>query len=380
MDTKINKKSGDNISALGFGCMRLPIINGEAGNIDYKSAQEMVDYAISRGINYFDTAYVYHEGSSELFIGEALKKYPRESYFIADKMPPWPVKCDEDVDRIFEEQLKKLGTEYIDYYLLHNVGRQTYKIMERHDFYGKLKKRKEKGQIKNLGFSFHDEPGFLEEMLGKHEWDFVQIQLNYMDWKLQDAKKQYELLHERDIPIIIMEPVRGGMLANLCAQSQEIFKKANPAVSTASWALRYAASLPGIMTVLSGMSNMQQLKDNTATFTDFKPLSESEYNTINEALAEYMRNTPIPCTGCEYCMDCPEGVSIPKVFALYNHLKTTNNEFQYYNNNRILGADKQASKCISCGVCLDKCPQKIDIPAEMEVLKEANARIFPKHM
>lgn len=359
------KNTAEEISILGYGNMRLPKVSPDKQDIDYPEAQKLIDYAYAHGVNYYDTAYVYHDQKSETFVGHALQKYPRESYYIATKMPGWCVKTMEDVDRIFHEQLDRLQTDYIDFYLCHALSTENYKIYEQVDIYGYLKKKKEEGAIRHLGFSFHDKPEVLEQLLDKHEWDFVQIQLNYLDWEMQNAKRQYEILAERGIPCIVMEPVRGGALARLCEESVSILEEACPGKSPASWAIRYAASLPNVLTVLSGMSTMDQVVDNVATTADFQPLSEGERGTLDRALEAFRRNKTQPCTGCRYCMDCPSGVDIPLMFTLYNNYRITENKNGFINGYKEAGA-KQAQNCIRCGQCAVHCPQSIEIPARMQ--------------
>ena len=241
MYTREYKNTGDQISLLGLGCMRLPKVEGSE-KIDRAKAQEIVDYAYAHGVNYFDTAYRYHEGDSELFIGEALQKYPRESYHLATKMPMWMVNKPEDVAAIFEDQLKRCRTEYFDFYLCHALNASTFERMKQFGAFEYLQKQKEAGRIRHLGFSFHDSPEVLRKIVAYGPWEFTQIQLNYLDWELQDAKGQYEVLTEAGLPVIVMEPVRGGALATLCPESDEIFRKARPDKSIASWAIRFAAA------------------------------------------------------------------------------------------------------------------------------------------
>ena len=359
------KNTGDMISVLGLGCMRFPKVEGSE-MIDREKAQQVVDLAYARGVNYFDTAYRYHEGDSEPFIGEALKKYPRESFHLATKMPMWMVKSPEDAPRIFEDQLRRCQVEYFDFYLCHAMGAASFETMKANGVYEYLKKEKEAGRIRRLGFSFHDSPAVLRQILDYGEWDFTQIQLNYLDWELQDAKGQYELLTERGIPVVVMEPVRGGALASLCDEADAVFKAARPDKSVASWAVRYVASLPNVMTVLSGMSTLQQVEDNTATMIDFEPLTDSDRKVIEEALEAYRKNKTIPCTGCRYCMDCPFGVDIPGVFKAYNTFAIGRNKGQLRAQIEALGEGHGPEMCQACGKCMKLCPQHIQIPDRMK--------------
>ncbi len=352
-------------SVLGLGMMRLPKAREGSEDIDRAKAQEIVDYAYSHGINYFDTAYRYHAGDSELFVGEALKKYPRESFYLASKMPIWEANIPADVEKIFNDQLKRCQVEYFDFYLCHSQNKENFKKIREFGAYEFLSKMKEEGKIRHLGFSFHDTPDVLKEIVETYSWDFAQIQLNYLDWEMQDAKAQYEILTEHGIPVMVMEPVRGGALASLCEESDRMLKEARPEKSVASWAIRYAASLPNVQVVLSGMSNMEQLQDNISTMTDFEPLSEREREVLEQALDVYRRNHLIPCTGCRYCMDCPFGVDIPGVFKLYNQYKISKYKEGFLRGYRELGKSGPES-CRACGACMRHCPQKIQIPERMK--------------
>jgi predicted aldo/keto reductase-like oxidoreductase len=381
MEMRKYKQSEEAVSLLGFGLMRLPLKEG-TGEIDKPQAREMVDYAIARGINYFDTAYMYHEGQSESFAGEALAGYDRSSFKLVTKMPLVFLKSPADVERIFNEQLVKCRTEYFDFYLLHNMSREHLRIAEACGVYEQLKEKQRQGKIGRLGFSFHDRPELLRELTGKYDWDFAQIQLNYLDWDLQNAGEEYGILADKGIPVNVMEPVRGGTLARLCEASLRLFKEANPAVSAASWALRFAASLPGVLTVLSGMSDMSQMRDNVSTMENFKPLSEDEYAVIEKALTAFKASATIPCTGCRYCVlsadgspACPAGVDIPRVLAIYNNYllgranKDPMHEFVFDMEYKILGEEKQAQHCLQCGHCTERCPQHIEIPRWMQVIR-----------
>ena len=368
METRLFKNK-EKISLLGFGTMRLPRTADEKQEIDIETAQKMVDYAIEKGINYFDTAYPYHNGESETFIGGALKKHDRKSVNLATKMPIWLVKSKADAERIFNEQLKKCRVDYFDFYLIHNINEAFFDSIDKYQIYDFLKQKQKEGKIRYLGFSFHDNPALLEKTVSKYDWDFAQIQLNYLDWDLQDAKRQYEILTEKKIPVIVMEPVRGGALATLSEKAIDIFKAADSEASPASWAIRYAASLPNVLTVLSGMSDMAQLKDNMGTMTNFRPINGDGQKTIEKAVTAYRESLEIPCTYCRYCMECPSGVHIPKVFAKYNQQRAKGENadtFYFFMEYSLLGEQKQAHQCTRCGVCLPKCPQKINIPDELE--------------
>ena len=365
METRKDKLTGAPVSLLGFGTMRLPIINGEDDNIDYAAAQEMIDLAYANGVNYYDTAYPYHKGASERFIGHALKKYPRESFFLADKMPSWALQSKEDVRRVFEEQLEKCQVDYFDYYLCHNVSAETLPKFEQYDVIAYLDEQKKAGRIRHLGFSFHDKPALLEQFAARYAWDFGQLQLNYLDWSMQDAKRQYEILTGRGIPVIVMEPVRGGVLATLSESSLTKLHRADPSVSAASWAMRFAASLPDVLTVLSGMSTLAQVRDNLATLGHFTPITSEETELLFQIGEEFRQAVTAPCTGCRYCMDCPAGVDIPAVFHHYNGYMLSKSKLNLMNGYAALPAKTRADYCVACGQCAPHCPQGIDIPARM---------------
>lgn len=355
------KFKGDEVSLLGFGCMRLPKLYEDKEDIDEVKAQEMVDYAYANGVNYYDTAYIYHAGMSENFIGKALKKYDRKSYYLADKLPTWEIKSKDDIHRIFDEQLKKCDVTYFDYYLVHSLNVERWDIVLKHDIYNILKQKQEAGQIKKLGFSFHDRYELFKIIVNTYDWEFVQIQMNYIDWDLLEAKEMYELLESKNIPAIVMEPVRGGSLATLNKKTCEILKAKNPDLSIASWAIRYCASYKNVLTVLSGMSNMEHAVDNVKSMTNFKPLNESELDVLKLAIDEFNKSSSIPCTGCRYCIECPKSVDIPKIFSLYNQ-KNYEDDWNFKMNYDLIEDHKKGKYCVSCNYCSKHCPQGIDIP------------------
>lgn len=362
------------LSRLGLGTMRLPvkgIIKREANPIiDYKEAQKLVDFAIENGINYFDTAYMYHAGKSEKFIGTALSKYPRESYYLVDKLPIWMCKKCADMEKIFSNQLKRTGTAYFDNYLLHSLDKNNFEKCEKFGAYDFLVEKQKQGLIKNIGFSFHGTIDDLKQIVSAHHWDFAQIQLNYLDWKNQDAKTQYEILTEAAIPVIVMEPVRGGKLADIPKDAEKLFKNINSDASAASWAIKFVANFPNVVTILSGMNSIEQLQDNINTLTDFKPLTDSELQACFNAASIMNKKDVIPCTGCDYCADCPKGVKISTVFACYNEYKNgdISEEESKKKYSEIL-AENNADVCIKCGKCASHCPQSIKIPEKLEELK-----------
>lgn len=359
------------VSLLGLGTMRLPCktpLKRESNPlIDYEKGQELVDYAYKNGVNYFDTAYMYHVGKSEKFIGTALKKYPRESYFLADKLPIWLCPKKNDMEKVFAKQLERTGADYFDFYLLHSLDKAHFDKCEKFGAYDFLLKKREEGKIKNIGFSFHGTIDDLKRIVSSHKWDFAQIQMNYLDWKNQDAKTQYEILTDAGIPVIVMEPVRGGKLADVDKNVADMFKKARPEKSIASWAISFVASHDNVLTILSGMNAMEQLSDNLDTLTDFEPLNESELKICENACAMINKSDVIPCTGCDYCADCPQGVKISTIFDVYNMFKkseiTKDQAIEEYNK-----IDVNASACVNCGKCASHCPQSINIPDKMNNL------------
>lgn len=368
---------GLTLSRLGFGAMRLPVVDGDAAAIDEKQVDEMVDYAISHGVNYFDTAYPYHGGMSEKVIGRSLSRYPRESYYLATKYPGHQISSSYDPAAIFEEQLKKCGVEYFDFYLLHNVYENSIQVYtdERWGIVDYFMEQKRLGRIRHLGFSCHGRVETLREFLdycgGRME--FCQIQLNYLDWTLQDAKAKYELLTERGIGVWVMEPVRGGRLAKLSEAESARLHELRPDETSAAWAFRFLQGLPNVKMILSGMSNMAQMTENVETFRQEKPLTGAEQAALLE-IAEGMKDS-IPCTACRYCCDgCPQGLDIPMLIATYNEIRFSP-AINVAMRLEALPEDKRPSACIGCGKCARICPQSIDIPGAMKGLAEAVAKL-----
>ncbi|WP_178669285.1 aldo/keto reductase [uncultured Eubacterium sp.] len=353
------------ISRLGLGNMRLPCktpIKREANPlIDYNKAQELVDMAYENGVNYFDTAYMYHAGKSEKFIGQALKKYPRESYYLADKLPIWMCKRPADMQKIFDKQLQRTGIDCFDFYLLHSLDKGNFEKCEKYGAYDFLLEKQKQGLIKNIGFSFHGTIDDLKTIVAAHHWDFAQIQMNYLDWKNQDAKTQYEILTEAGIPVIVMEPVRGGKLADVPKRVEELFKNNAPDKSIASWAIRFCATHDNVLTILSGMNAKEQMLDNLQSLTDFVPMTDVELKICQNAASIINESEIIPCTGCDYCADCPKSVKISTIFDVYNKLKTEEYTAEQAKE-KYAQIDVNHTQCVACGKCKEHCPQSIDIP------------------
>lgn len=358
---------------LGFGMMRLPT---KEGAIDLEQVKAMTDAFLDGGGTYFDTAYGYMGGKSEETLRKAVvERYPRERFTVATKLPPWEVKAPEDVPRLFETQLARTGAGFFDYYLLHNVNRANEKILMENGAWSFVLQKREEGVIRHLGFSFHDDAAFLDEVLTAHpQVEFVQLQINYADWESADiqARLCYETARRHGKQVVVMEPVRGGALAGLQGEACALMEAANPVASPASWALRYAASLEGLITVLSGMSNMEQMTENIQTFKDFKPLSGAEYVVLDDVM-EILRTTPTtPCTACKYCEEgCPQHIVIHDLIA------TNNDRLVYGHANRghyrfVTSGGRAASDCIACGYCESRCPQHIGV---IELMREC-AREF----
>ena len=367
-----NDLNGVKLSALGFGTMRLPLNSSDPADIDQAQVEEMTDYAIKNGINYFDTAYPYHDGASEISIGKALSKYPRDSFYLATKFPGHQIMSEYDCEGIFNNQLKKCGVDYFDFYLLHNVnegsiGTYLNREIGIPEYFIKMR---DEGKIKHLGFSCHGDCNCINQFLDAYgdELEFCQIQLNYLDWTLQDAKSKYELLTQRGLGVWVMEPVHGGKLANLDTESEEILNKLRPGESNAAWAFRFLQGLPNVKVVLSGMSSIDQMKDNVATFAARKPLNGEETDEILK-IAEKLKNA-VPCTGCRYCCHgCPMQIDIPRMIAMYNEAKFYPS-FNISMRVDAVEAGHRPEDCIGCGQCAQICPQGIDVPSLMPQITE----------
>lgn len=392
MQYRINPLNGDKISLLGYGCMRWPM-NGD--EIVQEKVDEMVARAMEAGINYYDTSPAYLRGKSERAAGKALSRYPRESYFIATKLSNFGDNSDTASLKMYKDSFKEMNTRYFDYYLLHSIGGGGLPVFEQRyvkngmlDF---LKKEKEAGRIRNLGFSFHGNQEAFDAFMKIHDeggtkWDFVQIQMNYVDWTHADgvrnvnAKYLYEELDKREIPIVIMEPLQGGRLASVPANITKEFKSREPDSSSASWAFRFIGSYPRVLSILSGMSSMEPLEENIRTFSNFRPMSEEELEFM-EKMAVLMKEYPlVECTACQYCMPCPYGIDIPGIFSHYNKMVTDGTFAQspeqkdymklrrtyLVSYDRAIPTVRQADHCIHCRKCMPHCPQSIRIPHELD--------------
>ena len=365
MEKRKLEKLGIETSLLGFGCMRFPVT--AEGKINEPEAERMMDKAIAAGVNYIDTAYPYHGGDSELFVGKVLKKYDRNSFYLATKLPVWLVNSLDDAKRLFQEQLDKLQTDHIDFYLLHAMGRSRFDDMVKLGVVDWMAELKEQGKIRYMGFSFHDGYDAFEHIINYREWDFCQIQLNYMDAEEQAGLRGYKLAEEKGVPLVIMEPVKGGSLAAFANDITDRFRSLDPEASVASFALRWVGSLPGVKVILSGMTTMEQVEDNLKTFGNFKPLSEKESQEIDDIVALIKGRVKNGCTGCRYCMPCPAGVDIPGNFRAWNtyHMYQNYNVVKW-NWEKEMGESKQAKCCVKCGKCEAACPQKLSIRKDLE--------------
>ncbi len=366
---------------LGFGLMRMPQIDkNNAADVDVEQVKQMVDLFMEKGFTYFDTAWMYNGFASENVAKSVLvDRYPRESFTLATKLHAGFFHSLEDRDKVFNAQLEKTGAKYFDYYLLHGIEAAMYPKYEQFDCFNWLLDKKAKKLVKHVGFSFHDTPELLDEILTKHpEMEFVQLQINYLDWESQWVRSRacYEVARKHNKPVIVMEPVKGGTLANIPEEAERLFKAHEPKRSVASWAIRFAASLPGVMVVLSGMSNVAQMEDNLGFMEDFKPLTEEEKNLCFRVADIINGRIAVPCTGCSYCTEgCPRHIAIPQYFSMYNEdmrerLDEKGWTINYTNYEILNGKFGKASDCISCGQCESVCPQHLPI---IENLKKVSA-------
>lgn len=359
------------LSTLGMGAMRLPVVNGNDGEIDESAALEMVDYAMAQGINYYDTAWGYHNGQSEIVIGKALGRHPREAFYLASKFPGYDLANMPKVREIFEKQLEKCQVEYFDFYLFHNVCEMNIDayLDPKFGIYDYLMEQKRNGRIRHLGFSAHGSCAVMKRFLDAYgkDMEFCQIQLNWLDWRFQDAKAKVELLEAHGIPVWVMEPLRGGRLAKLNAGETEKLAALRPDESTPAWAFRFLQSIPSVTMVLSGMSDLNQLKENIHTFDSDKPLNEVEWDALMSVADGMLSKKILPCTACHYCVShCPQGLDIPALLELYNEHRFTGGGFLAPMALMAVPEDKRPSACLHCRSCEQVCPQQIKISEAME--------------
>ncbi len=358
------------LSALGMGAMRLPVVDGDDSKIDEAAAFAMVDEAMARGVNYYDTAWGYHNGNSELVMGKALARHPREKFYLATKFPGYDLSNMGKVEEIFEKQLEKCQVEYFDFYLFHNVCEMNIDayLDPKYGTYDYLLAQKKNGRIRHLGFSAHGDYDVMKRFLEAYgkDMEFCQIQLNYLDWDFQDAKRKVELLNQWNIPVWVMEPLRGGKLASLAPKDEAKLKALRPDEGIPAWAFRYLQSIPSVVVTLSGMSNMEQMKENIATFETDKPLNETELETLHAIAQGMVKKIVLPCTASHFCTShCPQGLDIPNLLSLYNEHCFTQGGFIAPMALSAIPADKQPSACIGCRSCEAVCPQGIKISEAM---------------
>lgn len=358
------------LSALGMGAMRLPVIDGDDTRVDQELVNKMVACAMEGGVNYYDTAWGYHGGQSELAMGRALAAYPRESFYLADKFPGYDLSNMDKVEEIFEKQLEKCGVEYFDFYLIHNVCELNIEeyLNPAHRIYDYLTAQKKNGRIRHLGFSAHGSRAVIERFLSVYgdAMEFCQLQINYLDWNFQDAKGKVALLRERGLPVWVMEPVRGGSLASLKPEYEERLRALRPDETIPAWAFRFLQSIPEVTVTLSGMSNLEQMQQNIATFGEEKPLSVQEMDALLGIADEMVKKIALPCTACRYCTThCPQGLDIPHLLALYNEHAYSNGGFIAPMAVSAIEEDKRPNACIGCRSCEAVCPQQIKISEAM---------------
>ena len=363
---------GLSLSRLGFGAMRLPCVDGSDGEPDQAAVDQMVDYALGQGVNYFDTAWGYHGGRSEVVIGRSLARHPRDSYFLADKFPGYDLANMGKVEEIFEEQLRKTGAGHFDFYLFHNVCEKNVDeyLNPANGILDYLLEQRRAGRIRHLGFSAHGDLPCLTRFLdayGEH-MEFCQLQINYLDWEFQNARGKVELMRSRGIPVWVMEPVRGGKLTQLSEENAAILAEARPDESPAAWAFRFVQGIPEVVVTLSGMSNLEQLRQNVATFSEERPLGERDRAALARVVGNMLGRRTVPCTACRYCTDhCPMGLDIPKLLELYNEAMVTGGDGGFIPSMYVstLPEDKRPDACVGCGSCAAVCPQRIDIPGTL---------------
>lgn len=363
---------GLELSALGMGAMRLPVIDGDDSKVDEVAVMDMVDYAMAHGVNYYDTAWGYHGGISETVMGRALARHPRDSFYLADKFPGYDLSNMGKVREIFEEQLRKCGVDHFDFYMFHNVCEMNIDeyLNPANGIHEYLMEQKRNGRITHLGFSAHGSIEVMKRFLDAYgkDMEFCQIQLNYVDWTFQDAKGKLELLKQWGIPVWVMEPVRGGRLANLSESEADVLKGMRPDEKPVAWSFRFLQSIPEVVVTLSGMSDMQQMKENIATFETERPLTGKEMEGLMRLASTMVDDKAVPCTACHYCTShCPKGLDIPYLLQLYNQFEFTGKgDFIAPMAMMAVPEDKRPGSCIGCGACAKVCPQQIDIPGIMK--------------
>lgn len=370
----LGKRNEKKVSNLGFGCMRLPVIDGEYGKIDKIESTKQIKHSIELGLNYIDTAYPYHEHTSEDFVGELLQELNREEINLATKLPSWLIKSREDMDKYLDIQLEKLKTDYIDFYLLHALNKNFWKTLKENDVFDFIEKALASGKIKNIGFSFHDDYDTFEDIIKSYDWDFCQIQMNFFDEEYQAGVKGLKLAGQLDIGVIIMEPLRGGRLGNNVPDEViDIYNSTGQKHSPAGWALRYLWNYPEVKLILSGMNQFDHINDNISEASNIIPnsLTEVEQAAVKEVKHFYKARIQVDCTNCRYCMPCPHGIHIPANFSFYNnaHIFNAKEHYKthYYNQ---LKPEQLAEACVECGECEAKCPQNIQIIEELKNVKE----------
>lgn len=374
MEYRVFSKIEKPVSLFGIGCMRLPVINkGNETVIDEDEAIRMIRYGIDNGVNYIDTAYPYHNGQSEILVGKALADGYREKVFLATKLPVWLVKEYNDFERLLDEQLKKLNTDHIDFYLLHAMNKERWEFVKKLNVFDFMEKARAAGKIKYICFSFHDDYDTFRDMIDGYDWDMCQIQLNIIDMYEQATVEGLKYAGSKGIPVVIMEPLKGGKLATgISPEIEAIWNRATVKRTPVEWAFRWLYNFPEVAVILSGVSNMEQLQDNIRIFSDAKAnsMTDEELELVEEVRKVYHSKTKVPCTGCEYCMPCPQGVSIPYIFNLVNTAAMFNETEESMNNYKgLVDRQNDASRCVECGQCEAVCPQSIPI---IEKLKESH--------
>jgi len=378
MEKRKFEKLNAEVSLLGFGLMRLTLL--EDGKLDYKKAERLIDMALEGGVNYFDTAWPYLSKQSELFIGDALvKRHPRDKYYIATKLPSFLVSTADKIEQFFNDHFERMKTDYIDFYLMHSISWESWQKLKSFGIIEFIEKQRADGKIRSIGFSTHDKPAGVEKIVADYEWDFAQIQMNYMDWEDLDIKSSYAALEKAGLPVVVMEPIRGGGLAKPDNPGVKKLMELLPNQTPSALALRWAAGHKNVKVVLSGMNEIQQMEENLKTFEKFQPLNDEESAAIDESIKAIKSLPIIPCTSCEYCKDCPNKINIPSILQKYNSyiMYDSPAPFLFF----YAGAHppgQSAADCVECGSCVKACPQKIDIPARLKEIAALHKKITEK--